>query len=130
MVFCRDLLERSIGERDEKTAAYDPTCPARLLKVPVNRTKQCWSVLAGRPIGIENIRANGLGKHVRRPIYTNGSPLDSVSAAFIGKRRRIRTFSREECPLVVSCASVHRLSYHGGCVVWTVIGSVALVGLV
>ncbi|CAM9593568.1 unnamed protein product [Ectocarpus sp. 6 AP-2014] len=32
MVFCRDLLERSIGERDGKTAAYDPTCPARLLK--------------------------------------------------------------------------------------------------
>ncbi|CAN0057466.1 unnamed protein product, partial [Ectocarpus sp. 8 AP-2014] len=32
MVFCQDLLERSIGERDGKTAAYDPTCPARLLK--------------------------------------------------------------------------------------------------
>ncbi|CAM9635261.1 unnamed protein product, partial [Ectocarpus sp. 12 AP-2014] len=32
MVFCRDLLERSIGERDGKTAAYDPTCPGRLLK--------------------------------------------------------------------------------------------------
>ncbi|CAM9783284.1 unnamed protein product [Ectocarpus sp. 4 AP-2014] len=32
MVFCRDLLARSIGERDGKTAAYDPTCPARLLK--------------------------------------------------------------------------------------------------
>lgn len=35
MSFCRDLLDKNIEEREGKTAAYDPACPPRLLKVRV-----------------------------------------------------------------------------------------------
>lgn len=33
MAFCRDLLAKSIEEREGKAATYDPASPPRLLKV-------------------------------------------------------------------------------------------------
>lgn len=56
------------------------------------------------------------------------SSLDSVLAANTGKTST-RTFSHEECSLVVSGASVHRLWYPVGWAARTVVRSVERVGM-
>ena len=43
MSFCRDLLDKNIGERDGKTVAYDPACPPRLLKVIACASQFCFA---------------------------------------------------------------------------------------